>query len=51
MWAQEIVNLTKKLEELIKDDMALSGIIGRLLVECKNIEETTRLITDKKTYQ
>jgi hypothetical protein len=35
-------------EELIKDDMALSGVITRGCGGMQSIEEATRLITDKK---
>ena len=35
-------------EELIKDDMALSGVIMRGCGGMQSIEEATRLITDKK---
>ena len=35
-------------EELIKDDMALSGVITRGGGGMQSIEEATRLITDKK---
>ena len=35
-------------EGLIKDDMALSGVITRGCGGMQSIEEATRLITDKK---
>ena len=35
-------------EKLIKDDMALSGVITRGCGGMQSIEEATRLITDKK---